>query len=152
MCNTLGLHCMQGPGSSICNLHQLWLQFPGTQCMAALTNPFDKLVQFSVSLGKCICTQSIKQTHLTSGNNDMIDVSTSDLVMPAKSISMQGSILVVLLLHLVIADIKVLCKAFCVVVNHLTMHTFSQAALLPLSQGQLPGSRTHRTNCDCFLA
>ncbi len=62
----------------------------------------------------------------------MIDVSTSGLVIPAQSTSMQGSILDVLLLHLVIADVNVLCKAFCVVVSHLTMLTISHAALLPL--------------------
>ena len=52
--------------------------------------------------------------------------------MPAESTSMHGFILDVLLLHLVIADVNVLCKAFFVVVNHLTMHTFPHAALLPL--------------------
>ncbi len=57
----------------------------------------------------------------------MIDESTSGLVIPAQSTSMH-----VLLLHLVIADVNVLCKASCVVVSHLTILTISHAALLPL--------------------
>ena len=139
MCNTLGLDCMQGPGSSICNLHQLRLQLPGMQCMAALTNPFDKLLQISVSLAKCTCIQSIKETHWTSGNNSMIDVSTSGLVMSAQSTSMQGSILhyyYFIILYFAVASGHCrdfyMRKGFCVSVNHLTMHASSHAALLPL--------------------
>ncbi len=45
---------------------------------------------------------------------------------------MQGSILDVLLSHLVIADIDILRKVFCVIVYYLNMHTISHAALLLL--------------------